>query len=619
MDTTGRYDRLARHYKWVTWFGIFLNSLFIFPLLLFPRFTLDLLGIELDQLIFARTAGLLLLWISVFYIPASLDLKKYRVHAWLAVFPSRTGGATFFFVAVFVFGYPHGYLPIAFVDLSILLWQLAILLKIRAVEHSPSASLAVKTWKARRRWKLLGSVAVVVAVVGVTAWYKLLREVDQRFESMEEYFKYGSIGAEQAQGIPYWIWIVLPRLFPEHLPGPGGYSALGVYNEPGRDMPVGFSTKTIGFPRVGINCALCHSATIRLSADELPVLYVAAGTTTFDGLAYQRFLFKCASDPRFNADMILAEISKMYTLALLDRVLYRYLLVQAVRKALLKQKDLFAWTDTRPDWGAGRIDPFNPVKAMYLHVSVGDTIGNSDMMPIWNLGAMPNRAYHWDGLNTSLVEVVRSSALGDGATAKSIPLDDLQKLQDWLTHLAPPKYPSGRFPINATLAAAGRVIFERQCGSCHAPGGAQTGKVVPIAVVGTDPHRVKMWTKEAAETYNTRYKQYEFAFSKFQSTEGYVGVLLDGLWTRAPYLHNGSVPTLRDLLQRPENRPKVFYRGHNVFDPKNVGFVSQGPEAQRIGFRYDVSQPGNSNNGHLWGSQLPDKDKEALLEYLKTL
>jgi len=97
MDTTGRYDRLARHYKWVTWFGILLNSLFIFPLLLFPRFTLDLLGIELDQLIFARTAGMLLLWISVFYIPASLDLKKYRVHAWLAVFPSRTGGATFFF------------------------------------------------------------------------------------------------------------------------------------------------------------------------------------------------------------------------------------------------------------------------------------------------------------------------------------------------------------------------------------------------------------------------------------------------------------------------------------------------------------------------------------------
>src|SRR6266705_2459480 len=85
MDTTGRYDRLARHYKWVTWFGIFLNSLFIFPLLLFPRFTLDLLGIELDQLIFARTAGLLLLWISVFYIPASLDLKKYRVHAWLGL------------------------------------------------------------------------------------------------------------------------------------------------------------------------------------------------------------------------------------------------------------------------------------------------------------------------------------------------------------------------------------------------------------------------------------------------------------------------------------------------------------------------------------------------------
>jgi hypothetical protein len=143
--------------------------------------------------------------------------------------------------------------------------------------------------------------------------------------------------------------------------------------------------------------------------------------------------------------------------------------------------------------------------------------------------------------------------------------------------------------------------------------------VMPADRVGTDPHRAQMWTPEAADAYNARYKQYEFAFSKFRSTNGYLSVPLDALWTRAPYLHNGSVPTLRDLLQAPENRPKVFYRGYNVFDPKNIGFVSDGPEARRTGFRYDVAQVGNSNQGHAWGTQLPEKDKEALLEYLKTL
>jgi hypothetical protein len=65
-------------------------------------------------------------------------------------------------------------------------------------------------------------VAIIAVVVGATAWYKLFREVDQHFDSMDEYFKYGSIGTEQAQGVPYWIWLVLPRLFPEYLPRPGG-------------------------------------------------------------------------------------------------------------------------------------------------------------------------------------------------------------------------------------------------------------------------------------------------------------------------------------------------------------------------------------------------------------
>ena len=188
-------------------------------------------------------------------------------------------------------------------------------------------------------------------------------------------------------------------------------------------MPVGFSSKTIGFSRIGINCAVCHSGTIRLAPDEPPILLLAGAATTFDALSYQRFLFKSASDPRFNADRLLGEIAKNYELSLVDRLLYRFVLIPATKKALLEQKAQYAWTDTRPDWGPGRIDPFNPVKVLYLGVGVGNTIGNSDMQPIWNMEGIPKRAYHWDGLNPSLLEVVRSSAIGDGATAKSIPLD----------------------------------------------------------------------------------------------------------------------------------------------------------------------------------------------------
>lgn len=621
MDATERYQQLAARYKCVTWFGIFLNCLFIFPLLLIPRFTLDLLGIPLDQLIFARTAGLLLLWISIFYIPASVNLKKYRVYAWIAAFPTRFGGATFFWVAVFAFGQPKGYLSIAVVDSLIFVLWMRILFQVRALEREQASPLTGMAPKSRKWWKVFGVLVVVVAVVGFVGWYKLLREVDQHFGSTEEYFKYGSIGAEQAQGIPFWVWLVLPRIFPEYLPGPGGYNSLGLHNEPGQVLPVGFSLKTVGIARVGINCALCHSGTVRFGPDEVPTLLVGGASTTFDALRYQRFLFRSASDPRFNADTILAEIGTMYKLSLVDRVLYRYLLIPFTKKALLKQKEAFAWTDTRPAWGRGRIDPFNPVKVAILHVPVGDTIGNSDMMPIWNLGARKGMAYHWDGLNTELIEVVRSSAIGDGATPKSIKgeLDNLAKLQAWLMDLKPPKYPADRFPINAALAAAGRGIFARECAACHALGGASTGKVIPVEEVGTDPHRVQMWTKEAAANYNAYAKEYPWGFSHFRSTNGYVAVPLDALWTRGPYLHNGSVPTLRDLLEPPQNRPKIFYRGYNLFDPQNVGYVTQGPEAQRVGFRYDVAEPGNSNQGHLWGTALPAREKDGLIEYMKTL
>ena len=100
----------------LVWFGIFLNALFIIPLLFFPRWMLDLFNIPLDQLIWARESAGLLMIISVFYIPAAIDFGRYRANAYIAVFVSRTFGATFFFLAVVLYGQPLGFLSISFVD-----------------------------------------------------------------------------------------------------------------------------------------------------------------------------------------------------------------------------------------------------------------------------------------------------------------------------------------------------------------------------------------------------------------------------------------------------------------------------------------------------------------------
>jgi len=101
-------------------------------------------------------------------------------------------------------------------------------------------------------------------------------------------------------------------------------------------------------------------------------------------------------------------------------------------------------------------------------------------------------------------------------------------------------------------------------------------------------------------------------------TNGYASPVLDGIWLRAPYLHNGSVPTLRDLLKPVAQRTKVFYRGYDVYDPHDVGFISSGPEAERVGFRLNVDERGNGNQGHEYGADLSESSRDDLLEYLKT-
>jgi hypothetical protein len=131
-----------------------------------------------------------------------------------------------------------------------------------------------------------------------------------------------------------------------------------------------------------------------------------------------------------------------------------------------------------------------------------------------------------------------------------------------------------------------------------------------------------MWTKQAADRYNAYANGYDFDFKRFRKTDGYVAVPLDGLWLRGPYLHNGSVPTVEDLLKPAADRPNVFYRGYDVVDRRHLGFVSQGAGARRDGFRYDVRVEGNSNQGHegpKYGTTLPEAQKRALVEYLKTL
>ncbi len=371
-----------------------------------------------------------------------------------------------------------------------------------------------------------------------------------------------------------------------------------------------------GGPRVAINCAFCHTASVRTSELEPPRIIAAGPGNQINPQAYVKFLQAVAEDPRFDSGALLDAIAGLTRLSWRQRMQYRFLLIPAAKRALKKQRRDYDWMYKNPEWGPGRIDPFNPVKFGMLKLPVDATIGNSDMVPIWNMKARQGMSLHWDGLSASLREVVLSSALGDGASRKSIQLASLARIEQWLMEVQPPTYP---YDVDKALAGEGRAVYDKQCAQCHAPGGARTGTVVPVDEVGTDRHRLDMWTPAAPVAYNKFAQGYPWAFSGFKKTSGYVTMPLDGVWLRAPYLHNGSVPSLQELFDPPAARRATFYRGYNVFDPARVGFVSEGDAATRTGMLYDTRLPGNSNAGHLYGTELTAAQKKALIEYLKTL
>ncbi|PHR61475.1 MAG: hypothetical protein COA43_03795 [Robiginitomaculum sp.] len=96
-------------------------------------------------------------------------------------------------------------------------------------------------------------------------------------------------------------------------------------------------------------------------------------------------------------------------------------------------------------------------------------------------------------------------------------------------------------------------------------------------------------------------------------TTSYRAKPLDGIAFTGPYLHNGSVRTLRDLLKAPENRPTSFFTGTTEYDLDGAGYMDGGS------FYLDTTIRGNYKEGHIYGTELSDLNKEALLEYLKSL
>jgi len=498
-------------------------------------------------------------------------------------------------------------------------------------------SLSFQYEPARRGWRRFWSAATLALVVfAIYFAVRLRRDEPVHYDAPEEHFKYGSTGGERDAGIPYALWKVLPAMFPELLPEPEkGLASFGFVFDPTRprdaDLPVGVSKRNVqGIDRVFLNCAVCHVGTVRDTPQSPPRIIAGMPANTVDLQGFERFLFNAATSEKFTPDRIMAEMERIgVTDDFINRQILRHLAIDIGRRRLLFLRDRFRFMDREPDAGPGRVDTFNPPKVLLNfpmdRLPEKEWVGNCDLPSIWNQRPRRGMALHWDGNNTSVEERNRSASFGTGALPPTLDRASVKRMEAWLEDAQPPPYP---YAIDAALAQRGAPIYAEYCASCHGRNGrdfagAHVGQVTPIEAIRTDRHRLDSYTPELAANQNLLYAGYpEERFRHFRKTYGYANQPLDGLWLRAPYLHNGSVPTLRDLLEPASRRPASFHRGYDVYDPKNVGFVGDVVrEGSKTYFAFDTSLPGNGNFGHegrAYGTELGAADKDALIEFLKT-
>jgi hypothetical protein len=269
---------------------------------------------------------------------------------------------------------------------------------------------------------------------------------------------------------------------------------------------------------------------------------------------------------------------------------------------------------------------------------------------------------------------------GYGST---IEINNLREIERRLEKLQSPVWPDSFPKIDAEMSQAGRALFETYCIRCHQDidrSDSSRRVKAKTSNVGTDPQMARNFVERMALTMqldntsvnfkplgrkfeskaaageilihatvgailgvwrdappdvlaNLRFGTQNMGLEAFMAAPPderfkYKGRPLNGIWATAPYLHNGSVPNLYELLLPADDRIKEFWVGRRDFDPKRVGFES-GPGNGL--FRFDTTIPGNLNTGHEYGTgkprseggddrpRLTEEQRLQLVEYLKTL
>lgn len=524
---------------------------------------------------------------------------------------------------------------------------------------------------------IFGFLTIIASCAKDDMQKKNVKYVDQGTEWTDEERNDFYIWGQGSELLPYtWMLALKDNTGQPFLAD--GMKRYGLLPIDGRKLPVGFSlgNDVNGIQQVGLNCAACHTRQINFGEDQYRI---DGGPALFNMEVMIRELIGSVeatiNDPaRFNT--FHAEVTRLSKElgqpAPPDLTTFK----EQVAQRILPEKELLAAAfPSQNMWGIGRIDALNQIfnRAAGIDLAVPPAVvvreafapADVPVRPpfLWNVGRQDYTQWGGTFANGNKYQaLLRNTSEVIGVFAHFRPVPDpskpggfdmlkdnsadfkgLKYLEELIDKIRPPRWP---FQVDAVLAAQGKVIFENECASCHGPkpGEARPPSMsqtwaTPSINVNTDATYYKTLARTAptgplsgilgpvalignisgymSQTMN---KQYD---PTFKSIEGrtppagsYEARVLEGIWAAAPYLHNGSVPTLDDLLKPAAQRPTVFYIGTD-YDISKVGLSSN--QKPITGYEYNTSVKGNGNGGHEYGTQLSTQQKTSLIEYLKNL
>lgn len=425
---------------------------------------------------------------------------------------------------------------------------------------------------------------------------------EQRSGDAKEGFKYLTTGDYIKGGIPYDFFMLgMGKNKKKYL------DRQGLNAEVGHEYTVVKANN--GENLVAPNCMQCHAQVFDST------LVIGLGNTFIDftnnqrlntqGLIILENMLKNASQQKYEAARPFLQVTKTVGPLLSTKV-------RGVNAADRLAAVLVAHRDP---------DTFKWIETSTMELS--NEVIPSDVPAWWLLKKKNAMFYNGFGRGDFGRFLMASNLLTVNDTSESREVDShISDVLAYIRSLEPPKYP---LSINKPLATEGEGIYVKNCSKCHGKYGDNDeypNVLIPESVIKTDSMLFKnnYQNPQFVKWFNKSWFAKGDHPARLEPYNGYIAPPLDGVWITAPYLHNGSVPTIEAVLNS-KIRPEYWERNFNVqkYDYEKLGWqyeVRPQPGGTTV---YDTTIPGYGNYGHYFGDKLTDAEREAVIEYLKTL